>query len=70
MARLFVISVLYLCKRVAAASTTICMCLQVSELQGSVQELQEALDQEAAAHREAQGTLEEAFHHRRALEAK
>lgn len=45
------------------------MCLQVSELQGSVQELQEALDREAAAHREAQGTLEEAFHHRRALEA-
>ena len=53
-----------------SASSTAGMCVQVSELQGSVQELQEALDHEAAAHREAQGTLEEAFHHRKALEAK
>ena len=45
------------------------MCAQVSELQGSVQELQEALDQEASVSREAQATLEEAFHHRKALEA-
>lgn len=43
--------------------------MQVSELQGNVQELQEALDHEAAASRDAQGTLQEAFHHRKALEA-
>lgn len=48
---------------------TVEMCVQVSELQGNVQELQEALDQEASASREAQAILEEAFHHRKALEA-
>lgn len=43
--------------------------VQVSELQGSVQELQEALDQETTANRDSQATLEEAYHHRKTLEA-
>ncbi len=42
----------------------------MSELQGSMQELQEALDQETTAHRQAQSTLEEAYRHRNNLEAR
>lgn len=45
-------------------------CLQVSDLQGSVQELQEALDKEVAAHKDSQSTLEEAYRHRNRLEAR
>lgn len=47
-----------------------CVHLQVSDLQGSVQELEEALDKESAAHNEAQTTLEEAYRHRNSLEAR
>ncbi len=35
-----------------------------------MQELQEALDQETTAHRQAQCTLEEAYRHRNRLEAR
>lgn len=45
-------------------------CVQVSDLQGSVQELQEALDKEAAAHKDSQSTLEQAYRHRNRLEAR
>lgn len=45
-------------------------CVQVSDLQGSVQELQEALDKEVAAHKDSQSTLEEAYRHRNRLEAR
>lgn len=45
-------------------------CVQVSDLQGHVQELQEALDKEVAAHKDSQSTLEEAYRHRNKLEAR
>ena len=44
--------------------------MQVSDLQETVQELQEALDKELTAHKEAQTTLEEAYRHRNSLEAR
>ena len=42
----------------------------MSDLQETVQELQEALDKEVTAHKEAQATLEEAYRHRNNLEAR
>lgn len=45
-------------------------CMQVSELQGNMQDLQEALDKETAAYKESQSTLEEAYRHRNRLEAR
>lgn len=45
-------------------------CVQVSDLQGSVQELQEALDKEVAVHKDSQTTLEEAYRDRNRLEAR
>ena len=44
--------------------------VQVSDLQSNVQELQEALDKEIAAHNASQSTLEEAYRHRNRLEAR
>lgn len=45
------------------------LCVQVSELQGNVQDLQEALDKETA-HKDSQSTLEEAYRHRNRLDAR
>ena len=45
-------------------------CVQVSELQGTIQDLEEALDKEVAAHKDSQSTLEEAYRHRNRLEAR
>lgn len=42
----------------------------MSDLQGNVQDLQEALDKEVAVHKDSQSTLEEAYRHRRRLEAR
>ena len=46
------------------------LCVQVSELQGSMQDLEEALDKEVAAHKDSKSTLEEAYCHRNRLEAR
>ena len=45
-------------------------CVQVSELQGVVQDLEEALDRESTAHKDSQSTLEEAYRHRNRLETR